>query len=124
MTMSALVARAQPAFAAVQWEATEGRSWFWAFTLTGVDLTGVTGVCEVYSAIEGDLLLSPTVTLVDLGGNVWQVEVTATPAQTSGKAAVGSSPRLCPFRVTLTDGTDQADIFGMQTSRLSIHQGP
>ena len=124
MSFTDLIGSAQPAMMIVDADATEGRSWSWGVELeysdgTPADLLEVTStVCEVYDAIDGTVLVTLDAVIV---GNT--ITVTATPLDTAGVAGQGSGVRLCPWRCTVTDGADVVDVWGVQSSRLTIHQG-
>lgn len=83
-----LVAEAMPYMAVEHIMGARGSSWEWSYELRDtagalVDWTGVTGVCELRSAIGGGVVLAPTVALPSAG----IIKITATPTQTGGVTA-------------------------------------
>lgn len=123
-TFNDLVRAAQPALCVAPAAATEGKSWEFPIEIVGFDgtapdLTGVAAVARVFSKIGGTVLLTFTTSIT---ANV--VTLTATPTDTAGLAGTGSNPRQCPWHLTLTNGAGRKfDVWGVQSSTLSIYQG-
>lgn len=120
-----LVDQAQPALlgAGVSASATEGRTWRWQFLdvndLAGdpIDLTGVTGVCKVLSAVGG----SDVIELDFDGAADGSFTIGADEADTAGLyEGDGKRARTCAWTLVLTDGTDSVQVWNPMNSRFSI----
>ncbi len=114
---------AQPALLAIEnAEVTEGRSWYFAFTGvqdaagTAVDLTGLTGVCQVWDADE--IGGTPVTTLVFTGAS-GSFDVSKTAATTTG-LVTGDKPRRCRWGLYVTSGATVVQFWGPTDSYLTI----
>lgn len=124
VTFNDLVRAAQPALCVAPAAVTEGLSWEFAVEIVGddgsaPDFTGCAAVARVFNKIDGSVLVTFSTTIT---ANV--VTLTAAPAATAGLGGAGSGPRQCPWHLTLTNSAGRKlDVWGVQTSLLSIHQG-
>lgn len=115
-TLTPLVPQAQPALRRAPAAATVGATWRWIVTVTNdgaaFDLTGCTGTCQVVDS-TGTVLISPTVTF-----GVGSFTISADEATT---AALGIDRRTqCHWSLTVTDGTEVVQFWGVSDSPFTI----
>jgi hypothetical protein len=113
---------AQPALLAIEnAEVTEGRSWYFAFTdvrdAAGavIDLSGTTGVCEVWDTVGGSVVT--TLAYTGTAGGTFDV---AKAAATTGGFVLGPTPRRCRWGLRVTSGGTQVQFWGPSDSYLTI----
>lgn len=118
-----LVLAAQPRLCNMMAKATAGASWEWQIsgindaTGAAVDLSSVTGTCQVVTAPEGTMVLALTFT-----GGLGSFTVSADESATAGLVS-GSTSRRCSWFLTLSDGTDVVFVWGPQDSPFEICPG-
>lgn len=104
---------------------TEGATWRWRFidvkdnagTLVNL-LTGVTGTCQILTAIDGTVVATPTVTGTADGKLTVELDETLTAALATG---ITTAPRRCVWRCTLTNGTDTVQVWHPMNSHFYIY---
>jgi hypothetical protein len=116
--LTPLVPQAQPALRRVPAAATAGATWRWVVAIADssgnpVNLTGMTAVCKIIDS-AGAEVASPTVTL---GNGTFTVELDET--LTAG-LATGQATR-CAWSLTVSDGTDVVQFWGVDGSPFVIY---
>ena len=124
--LATLVPACQPAFygGGVNASGTEGATWQWTGTITdpagaAINLTTVTGTCQILTALGGTVVATPT--FVGLADGTFTL--TLDEAVTAGLATdAGPTGRSCVWLLRLSDGTDVPQMFGPSNSRFVIYQ--
>lgn len=120
-----LVPQAQPALfgGGVSGAGTDGATWLWRFIEftdsagDDIDLSAVTGVCTVETAVGGS-----TVATLDFDGAAdGSFTIGLDEADTAGLAnGATTQPRPCVWSLTLDDGDDVVQVWGAGNSKFRI----